>query len=104
MRLSVIIVCYGGEPGPVLDELQRQRGPEDEIIVVDNLASEGGTAGVKGHPAVDRLLEPDGNLHHARGANRGAALATGDAFVLLNPDAVPEPGFLDAMRRPPPDW
>jgi N-acetylglucosaminyl-diphospho-decaprenol L-rhamnosyltransferase len=104
VRLSVIIVAYGGDVAPTLDVLATQRRPGDEIVVVDNLASAGGTAGVADHPAVDRLLRPPRNLHYADGANLGAAGAAGDAIVLLNPDAVPEPGFLDACRAAPAEW
>jgi GT2 family glycosyltransferase len=104
VRLSVVIVCFGGDVAPVLDALHGQLGAGDELIVVDNLAAAGGTAGVRRHPAVDRLLEPPANLHYARGANLGAAGARGDVVVLLNPDAVPQPGFLDALRTAPRAW
>jgi GT2 family glycosyltransferase len=104
VRLSVIIVAYGGDLAPVLDALHAQRRPGDEIVVVDNLASAGGTAGAAEHPAVDRLLRPPRNVHYAGGANLGAAEAAGDAIVLLNPDAVPAPGFLDACRAAPAEW
>jgi GT2 family glycosyltransferase len=103
-RLSVVIVAYGGDLAPLLDALQQQRRPGDEVIVVDNLASAGGTAGVRSHAAVDRLIEPAENLHYARGADLGAEAAAGDAVVLLNPDTKPAPGFLDALREAPEDW
>ena len=38
------------------------------------------------------------------GSNAGAQHATGDAIVLLNPDSVPAPGCLDALRAPPAEW
>jgi GT2 family glycosyltransferase len=104
LQLSVVIVAYGGDAEPVLDALASQKRPGDEVIVVDNLASDGGTKGVRGHAAVDRLIEPDGNLHYAAGCNLGASTATGDALVLLNPDAIPVAGFLEAMRTPPAEW
>lgn len=102
--LSIVIVCFGGDVVPVLDALQAQRRPGDEVLCVDNLASAGGTTGVAGHPAVDELIEPDGNLHYAAGADLGAARARGDVVLLLNPDAVPEAGFLDAIRQAPSGW
>ena len=104
MRLSLLVVCYGEDVAPMLSELDRQRAPGDEIIVVDNRAAEGGTAGVKGHPAIDRLIEPTWNMHYLHAMNLAAKNASGDALVLLNPDAYPQGGFLDAMRNPPEDW
>jgi N-acetylglucosaminyl-diphospho-decaprenol L-rhamnosyltransferase len=103
VRLSIVVVCFRESPAALLDELARQRRPGDEVIVVDNAAAEGGTPGVRGHPAIDRLLE-GGNGGFARGSNAGAQFATGDAIVMLNPDSVPAPGCLDALRAPPADW
>lgn len=104
MRLTIVIVCFGGEVTATLDELGRQRGPEDAVVVVDNLASRGGTAGVAGHPAVDRLIEPATNVGYAAAVNLAAADAGGDALLLLNPDAVPQPGCLQMLRMPPAGW
>jgi GT2 family glycosyltransferase len=101
MRLSVVIVCFGEELSPLLDEVGRQREPGDEIIVVDNLATAGGTAGIRDHPQVDRVVDSPGNVGFPPAVNLGAALATGDVLVLLNPDAIPAPGCLAALRRPP---
>src|ERR1700744_4447042 len=36
----------------------------------------------------------------AGGANVGARAATGDLLVILNPDAMPLPGWGEAIRRP----
>jgi GT2 family glycosyltransferase len=43
------------------------------------------------------VLEPGENLGFAGGCNAGAAATSAELLVLLNPDAVPEPGFLDAL-------
>ena len=80
VRLSVIVVCFGGDVVPVLDALQAQRRPGDEVLVVDNLASAGGTAAVGEHPAIDRLLRPPGNLHYAHG-EEGSIGAQSAPFV-----------------------
>ena len=84
MRLSVVIVAYGGDLTPLLDALSGQKAAGDEVIVVDNLPA--GSAGIRGHAAVDRLIEPGTNLHYALGVNTGARVATGDAIVTVNPD------------------
>jgi GT2 family glycosyltransferase len=64
------------------------------VIVVDN----GGTdpAAVEGF---GRLVEPGRNLGFAGGCNRGAAEASGDVLVFLNPDTVVEPGALSVLAR-----
>lgn len=64
------------------------------MIVVDN--GETDPAAVAGF---GRLLEPGGNLGFAGGCNRGAAEASGDVVVFLNPDTVIEAGALSALAR-----
>ena len=40
------------------------------------------------------------NVGFAAGVNAGARAASGDLLVILNPDAAPQPGFGEAIRRP----
>lgn len=67
------------------------RDPRFELVVVDNGSSR--------PPALAgaRLLAPDRNLGFAGGANAGVAAARAPLVLLLNPDAAPEPGALDAL-------
>lgn len=106
MRLSVVIVSYRSAAAlpALLDALGAQAAPGDEVIVVDNDSGDGGAELAEAHSAVTAVIRTGGNLGFAAGCNRGAARATGDAVLLLNPDCAPEPGFLDAMRRPPEGW
>jgi GT2 family glycosyltransferase len=79
---------------PLIGELAE----EDELIVVDSGSADGiRTALVDLAPGAG-LIEADGNVGFARGANIGAAAATGDLIVLLNPDAVVEHGWAAALR------
>ena len=101
MQLSIVIVCYGEDLTRLLAEVGVQRTPGDEVIVVDNKASAGGTDGIRGHPVVDRVVDSPGNLGFPPAVNLGARAATRDVLLLLNPDAIPAPGCLDALRNPP---
>ena len=63
------------------------------MIVVDNAGSDREAF----EPFGVRLLEPGRNLGYAGGCNLGAAEATGDVVVFLNPDTVIDPGALRAL-------
>jgi N-acetylglucosaminyl-diphospho-decaprenol L-rhamnosyltransferase len=80
--------------------LLEQLEPDDELVVVDN-ASEDGTADAVAQIAPGAaLVRNSWNEGFAAACNRGAAVATGDLLLLLNPDAVAGPGFIGAIRRP----
>ena len=104
MQLSIVIVCYGEDLSRLLDEVGAQRAEGDEVIVVDNKATAGGTAGVRGHPEVDRVVDSPGNIGFPPAVNLGARAATRDVLLLLNPDAIPAPGCFEALRSPPPSY
>ena len=69
------------------------------MVVVDNAGDQHERAGI------DRLVQPGANLGFAAGSNLGAADASGDVLVFLNPDAVVEPGAVarlcDALAADP---
>jgi N-acetylglucosaminyl-diphospho-decaprenol L-rhamnosyltransferase len=100
--LSTVIVAHDSlvELRRSLPPLIAQLGPDDELIVVDN-ASQDGLAPelIKLAPAA-RLISLAANVGFAAGANRGAQAARRDLIVLLNPDAVVQPGWAEAMRAP----
>ncbi len=89
--LSGIVVHWRNEEQ--LGELTAAwpRDPRFELIVVDN-----GSAGELAlGPA--RLVRPGRNLGFGGGANAGAAAAGGPLLLILNPDALPEPGALESL-------
>jgi N-acetylglucosaminyl-diphospho-decaprenol L-rhamnosyltransferase len=47
-----------------------------------------------------RVIEAGANLGYGAGNNRGAAEASGEVLVFLNPDAMPAPGFREAILAP----
>ncbi|MEY4749808.1 MAG: hypothetical protein RIQ60_2022 [Pseudomonadota bacterium] len=97
MDLSILIVTYNSARlvGPLLSALHDELAPlAAEVIVVDN-ASRDGTPDLirREHPWV-KLDASDVNLGFAAGNNRGALQASGRHLLLLNPDALPEPGAI----------
>jgi GT2 family glycosyltransferase len=100
--LSVLIVAWNsrGELGRTLPALLSELGEGDELIVVDNGSADGTPEAVEALAPAARVLRGGENAGFADGCNRGAAEASGDLLVILNPDAAPLPGWGEAIRRP----
>lgn len=100
--LSVIVVAHNSlaDLRRSLPPLQAQLGPVDELLVVDNAREPGLAQELAALAPGARRLESPGNIGFAGGANLGAAAARGEVLVLLNPDAVAQPGFVEAIAAP----
>lgn len=101
VTLSVAIVAY--QSGPTLERcmeaLFRQTTPVSEVLLIDNASTDGAASAVAvAYPSV-RLIEPGSNLGFAAANNLAAREAKGDWLVLLNPDAYPEPDWLEQLLR-----
>jgi GT2 family glycosyltransferase len=85
------VVAYRSAPAleALLPALERELDPSDEVIVVDNDGSAQGARAT--------VLRNAENVGFAAACNQGAAAATGDLLVFLNPDAIPQPGFRAAI-------
>jgi len=97
MKLSILIVTYNSVR--LIDKLLQHLAHETrdiaaQVIVVDN-ASQDGTAGQirRLHPWVNLVASTE-NLGFAAGNNLAARHALGRYLLLLNPDALPQPGAL----------
>lgn len=77
-----------------------QLRPDDQLIVVDNHSSDGTVDAVREIAPAATVIEADSNLGFAAGSNRGAAAASGELLVFLNPDATPANGFREAIEGP----
>jgi GT2 family glycosyltransferase len=67
------------------------------VIVVDNASTDAGPELAREYATV---IESGENLGFPAACNAGARAAGGDLLVFLNPDAVPRPGWGEAIRRP----
>lgn len=100
---SVIIVCADSGTGAAdcVGQVLASTVPV-EVIVVDNASSDGCVDAVAARFAADtrvRIVRNERNLGFGTGCNRGAAVATGDALVFLNPDCVLAQDVLKRLRE-----
>ena len=104
--LSVVMVTYNSAPAvrATLPALCRQLGSGDELVVVDNRSADATVAAVRQLAPAATVVESPANVGFAAGVNAGARAAQGDLLVILNPDAVPGEGFVEAIRSPSGDW
>lgn len=100
--LSVLIVAYESRDDltKTLPAVLAELGDDDELIVVENKPGDGSAELVGELAPRAQIVRPSGNAGFAGGCNAGAEAASGDLLVILNPDAVPQPGFGEAIRRP----
>jgi GT2 family glycosyltransferase len=98
-RVSVVVVAY--ESGPTLADclaaLAGQTVADVEVILIDNASSDrAAEAAARAHPEIAFVANAE-NLGFAAAVNQAARLARGRWLALLNPDAFPEPDWLEAL-------
>jgi GT2 family glycosyltransferase len=100
--LSVLIVNFNGRDHlpACLAALAAQTLPPDrfEVVVFDNASADGSAELVERFPGV-RLVRSPRNVGFAQGNNLAARHARGRHWVLLNPDTVADPFFLEEVVR-----
>jgi GT2 family glycosyltransferase len=89
VRVSAVVVSHDGARD-LEESLPALRPQVDELLVIANIP---GSA-----PAGIEALENEHPLGYAANLNRGLARTRGDAMLAANPDAVPEPGAVAALR------
>jgi len=98
--LSVVIVAHDSlaDLRATLPALLAELEQDDELIVVDSGSSDGIAGALPAIAPGARVIAPGRNVGFAAGANVGAAVASGEIVVFLNPDAVVQPGWARTMR------
>ena len=90
-RISVVVVAY--RSGEALLRCLDSLEGADEVIVVNNGEEAPEIERAEALPGVC-VITGGGNVGFSAACNRGAALASGDVIVFLNPDTVAAPGAL----------
>lgn len=97
---SLVIITYrhAGHIGACLEAVARLEPPGPlEVLVLDNGSGDGAAELVRARFPRARLLAEPENWGFAGGVNRAVAAARGERIALLNPDALPAPGWLAAL-------
>jgi GT2 family glycosyltransferase len=97
--LSAIIPTWNGLRylPACLSALRAQLTPDDEIVLVDNCSRDGAGAWARRYAPDVRVLELAENRGFAGGTAAGIAAARGALLLLINDDALAEPGCVAAL-------
>ncbi len=94
--VSIILVNWNGKAylESCLQSLQVVTYPTKEIILVDNMSTDGSVTWVKKRYKNIRIVKNKRNLGFAGGHDAGLAVARGKYLLILNVDTIVEPSFL----------
>jgi GT2 family glycosyltransferase len=97
-NVTVVIVNWNSADllNRCLSALARQTLPPDKILVIDNGSNDGSTREAGQFPNVE-LREMGRNLGFAGGNNEALKACATEFVALLNPDALPEPDWLEKL-------
>jgi len=104
-RVTVIIPAYRAQRTlpRVIAALARQIDPARHEVLVVESGGPGGSLAAGQRLGAERpwlsLIGLDDRAYPGRARNAGAAVARGDLLVFLDADAVPGPGWLEALER-----
>jgi len=99
--VSIVIVSFNTRQQTLacLDSVHESAPAGTQVIVVDNGSTDGSALAIRERFPGVLVDEAGENLGFARGVNRGAAHASADYLLLLNPDTIVLPGSLDRLLR-----
>jgi GT2 family glycosyltransferase len=101
---SVAVIVVNANGGELLERALRavagQTLPPRRVLVVDNASTDGSVDGLEDrHPGVE-VLRLERNVGFGAANNIGVSAATDCTWIaLLNPDAFPEPRWLEALTE-----
>ncbi|MBX0330301.1 glycosyltransferase family 2 protein [Oscillochloris sp. ZM17-4] len=80
-----------------LSALRAQLQPQDEIVLVDNASRDHAGDWARRYAPDVRVISLPANLGFAGGTNAGIRAARGELLLLINDDAMAEPGCVGAL-------
>ncbi len=98
-KVSVLIVNFnaGERLRKCIDHLLNQSFQDFDIIILDNASADGSADGVESLSDKINLIKSPTNLGFAAGNNLAVKSAKGEWLAFLNPDAYPDPDWLEQL-------
>lgn len=89
MKVAAVVVSHG-HPRELEESLPVLREQVDELVVIANIPGS--------VPSGVEAVHNEQPLGFGANVNKGAALTTAELVLSANPDAVPQPGAIEALR------
>jgi GT2 family glycosyltransferase len=95
--VSVVLICYNSKKflPRCLGSLTAQTWHDLDVILVDNNSTDGACAYARQSFPRIITVENSVNLGYAAAANQGIRLAKSEFVMVLNPDIILEPGYIE---------
>jgi len=99
--VRIVIVDYKSGPHlqACIDALKTQTNSNFEVVIVDNNCPEGAAQNLSNLDSRFHVLSSEVNLGFAGGCNFGAQKAQTQWLIMLNPDTVPDPEWLEHLYQ-----
>ena len=97
-RVAVVVVSWNSAPDlPACLQSLAALTLHAEVVVVDNASTDGSAEAARATLPSATVIEGGENLGFARASNRGWRATTAPFVLFLNPDAMLEPGAVEAL-------
>lgn len=99
--ISCVVLNYNGEKllKTCLDSVIGLRHKDKEIIFLDNASTDKSVEYVLKHYPSIRVIANKNNSGYAGGANQAIEVSKGEFVMIMNPDIVFEPDYLDVLVK-----
>ncbi len=99
--VSAVIICYNSKKllKSCLGSLKNQTFKNLEIICIDNASEDGTCAHLKDAFTGLTVVCNSQNSGYAAAANQGIRIAKGEFVMVMNPDVILEPGYVEKCVR-----
>lgn len=99
--VSIVILNYNGEKllRACLDSILALKWKDREVIFLDNASTDKSVEFVLKNYSEIRVITNKENSGYAGGANQAVEIGRGEFIMILNPDIVFEPDYLDVLMK-----
>jgi GT2 family glycosyltransferase len=97
--VSISLLCYNSMTylPKTLAAIGQQTYPYTELIIIDNCSTDGTVDYLKQNHSSVQLILNESNTGYCRGHNQGIQASNGEFVLVLNPDVLITPTFIEKM-------